>query len=38
MEPAHTGMFKANIKIRVIKSWSLNSVYFLSNPKETEAI
>jgi len=33
MEPAHTGMFKANIKLKLIKSWSLNSIYLLSNQK-----
>lgn len=33
MEPAHTGMLKANIKVKLIKSQSLNSIYFLSNQK-----
>lgn len=33
MEPAHINMFKANIRIKLIKSWSLNSIYFLSDHK-----
>lgn len=27
MEPVHTGMFETNIKLKLIKSWSLNSIF-----------